>query len=870
MYDSYYGFSQAPFGLSPDVYFCYPHRSYLRAKAYMQYALHRGEGFVVVTGRPGTGKTTLIQDLLRDLGSRHQLVARIDSTQLDADDLLRLVTYSFGLKSQGFDKATLIQSLREFLLGRTAVDGKAILIVDEAQNLSSGALEELRLITNLQHGAKPLAQIFLIGQETLRDLVRHPSLEQLHQRIVAACHLEPLDLLETRAYIRHRLLLAGWSGNPVYTADALRLIFEASGGVPRLINKVCDRLMLHGSLEECSTLTGEDTRLVLREFREEFLERIDDGNPDLVASDRSLADLPPIDDLRAESPAPAQTPEAAPASQAPRTHEQANDDDSERPEASDPGLSDGVLEQKPPPANPDAFGAPDAQRDWEPQTREASDQPDRRSTQVDNAQRPLPFVPAEPDGAAIQSKARNSGQASKARDGTGESPGAPKRAPIAIDAAARIEGKKRRRWPYSVAAGLLAIAGLAYLLHHYGQGRLSVPDLWERAESLLGRVAVSDPDPEAGGGVALRPSEQREEPRQPTRAPQQSAAIGSGESRPPSDAGPNPRLPESTAPAISGTFMAAPSAAPDEPGPLNADLDRATPGQQAAGAVGSDVTGLGLPTGDASAGVSAQPASEAPVGHSGPAAPSTPGTTFEPKPAGAATAGVEPDVLPPGSGTQSGVAPAVNEPANSSRPLRAADEEPTGNGVDTGVSMSFDDRTEPPAVSVDRAEARSGDAAALESGWPAAGEPAVDVDGTQSLGTELRELGYDVRENGNGRLLVDLGKEVRFASDSAEVPPEAYRVLQELADLFSRKAETRVTIIGHTDDSGPEEYNRYLSLRRAQNVETYFKRQGLPETRLSSLGLGEDSPLSGIGSDGTSGSNQRRIEILLEPISDGP
>ncbi|MFZ0788816.1 MAG: AAA family ATPase, partial [Chromatiaceae bacterium] len=572
MYDSYYGFSQAPFGLSPDVYFCYPHRSYLRAKAYMQYALHRGEGFVVVTGRPGTGKTTLIQDLLRDLGSRHQLVARIDSTQLDADDLLRLVTYSFGLKSQGFDKATLIQSLREFLLGRTAIEGKAILIVDEAQNLSSGALEELRLITNLQHGANPLAQIFLIGQETLRDLVRHPSLEQLHQRIVAACHLEPLDLLETRAYIRHRLLLAGWSGNPVYTADALRLIFDASGGVPRLINKVCDRLMLHGSLEECSTLTGEDTRLVLREFREEFLERIDDANPDLASSGRSLADLPPIDDLRADAPAPAQTPDAAPASEAPRTQEQVNDTDSERTEAPDPGLGDGVLQQKAPTASPDAFGAPDAQRDWKPPTREASDQTDRRSTQVDNAQRPLPFVPAEPDGAAIQSSALNSGQAAKAHDGTGESPGALKRAPVAVNAA-RIEGKKRRRWPYGVAAGLLAIAGIAYLLHHYGQGRLSVPDLWERAESLFGRAAVSEPDPEAGGGVALRPSERREEPSQPPPASRQGAATEPGESSPPSRAGRDPRLGEGTAPAVSGASEAAPSALTDKAAPSSAEPD---------------------------------------------------------------------------------------------------------------------------------------------------------------------------------------------------------------------------------------------------------------------------------------------------------
>ena len=279
MYDAFYGLTQAPFGLSPDVYFCYRYRTYARAKAYMQYALHRGEGFVVVTGRPGMGKTTLIQDLLRDLGPRRQLLAQIDSTQLDADDLLRLVTYAFGLPAKGVDKASLIYGLREHLIARTATEGTAILIVDEAQNLSGRALEELRLITNLQEGPRPLVQILLVGQEPLRDLIRHPSLEQLHQRIVAASHLEAMDLIETRAYVRHRLLLAGWSGHPVWEADALKTVYLASGGVPRLINKFCDRLLLHGSLEQRERLTGDDAEIVLGEFKEEFLERIDAPGP---------------------------------------------------------------------------------------------------------------------------------------------------------------------------------------------------------------------------------------------------------------------------------------------------------------------------------------------------------------------------------------------------------------------------------------------------------------------------------------------------------------------------------------------------------------------------------------------------------------
>ena len=215
MYETYYQLSAEPFRLSPDPRYCFQHRTYRKAMTYMRHALLRAEGFIMITGRPGTGKTTLIHDLLRTLKPEQAIVANLVTTQMTADDLIRLVAYSYNLKAEGADKVDVLVRVDRFLKQQYQQGRRALLIVDEAQDMAEDALEELRLLTNIQAGGQQLLQIFLVGQEQLRDIVNAPSMEQLHQRMIAATHLEPLNIKDTEAYIKHRLRRVTWTGDPL-------------------------------------------------------------------------------------------------------------------------------------------------------------------------------------------------------------------------------------------------------------------------------------------------------------------------------------------------------------------------------------------------------------------------------------------------------------------------------------------------------------------------------------------------------------------------------------------------------------------------------------------------------------------------------
>jgi len=269
MYEAFYNLSTKPFQLSPDPRFFFDSSVHKRAMSYLRYGLSQGEGFIVVTGGIGTGKTTLARNLFAELDQQKIVAAQLVTTKLQPDELLKMVSSSFGLPYEGLSKASLLKQFETFLKKCDFQDKRVLLVVDEAQNLPTETVEELRMLSNFQTDKRSLIQTFLLGQEEFRQTINSPGMEQLRQRIIASCHLAPLDKKETRLYIEHRLKEVGWSSRPVITDIAFELIHNFTNGVPRRINVFCDRLLLYGYLEELFVFKPEVVNKVAKELAAE-------------------------------------------------------------------------------------------------------------------------------------------------------------------------------------------------------------------------------------------------------------------------------------------------------------------------------------------------------------------------------------------------------------------------------------------------------------------------------------------------------------------------------------------------------------------------------------------------------------------------
>lgn len=271
MYEKFYGFAARPFQLTPDPQFYFESATHRKAMSYLGYGLAQGEGFIVITGDVGAGKTTLVGHLMATIDPQRLIAAKIVSTQVGGDDMLRLAAQALGIETDQAEKAQILGRVEAFLHHQAREGRRALLIVDEAQNLSANALEELRMLSNFQLGGQALLQIFLLGQPEFRERISGAQgFEQLRQRIIATHHLAPMQFEEVGPYIEHRLRVVGWAGNPCFTEDAFDLLADASGCVPRRLNALLSRVLLAGSIEHLSVIDGRLVESVVADLRDDI------------------------------------------------------------------------------------------------------------------------------------------------------------------------------------------------------------------------------------------------------------------------------------------------------------------------------------------------------------------------------------------------------------------------------------------------------------------------------------------------------------------------------------------------------------------------------------------------------------------------
>ena len=266
MYLELFKLQDLPFRLSPDPAFLYLSKHHARAKAYMESTIWFTDGFVVITGEIGSGKTTLIETFLREL-EKDVVVAQINQTQLSATEFLQAVLVQFGFSPFKMKKAEVLSTLNNFLIEQYANNRKVLLIVDEAQNLGNRVLEEVRLLSGVETTKEKVLRIILAGQPELNEKLSSPELVQLAQRIRLRFHLTPLSKADTRAYVQHRLEVAGSQGRQIFSEDCFSAIYRYTGGTPRLINTLCDTAMMAAYANDKSKVQLADVETAIRELQ---------------------------------------------------------------------------------------------------------------------------------------------------------------------------------------------------------------------------------------------------------------------------------------------------------------------------------------------------------------------------------------------------------------------------------------------------------------------------------------------------------------------------------------------------------------------------------------------------------------------------
>ncbi len=267
MYEDFYGFTARPFQLTPDPAFYFESLTHRKALSYLGYGLAQGEGFVVITGEIGAGKSTLVAHLMATIDPARLTAAQVVTSALNGDEVIHVIAQAFGLMIEGHDKASALAAIEGLLHAEARAGRRCLLVVDEAQNLSIAALEELRMLSNFQLGAQPLLQTLLLGQPEFRELLQtSPELEQLRQRVIAAHHLDAMEADELKPYIEHRLKLVGWTGRPAFDDAVMPELFKASGGVPRKVNQIVSRVLLFGAVEQRDSIDAEVFARVLDEL----------------------------------------------------------------------------------------------------------------------------------------------------------------------------------------------------------------------------------------------------------------------------------------------------------------------------------------------------------------------------------------------------------------------------------------------------------------------------------------------------------------------------------------------------------------------------------------------------------------------------